>query len=204
MEVLILTFLLVIIILLVKEKVVINNIKVTPKTPKSQNPNDIMGESKLIERQQTPNLEIESQKKESESKESNFETRTKGKGFKDPIPEQNSSDLPKEENIDFEAEEEEFKKMGVSGHRGYAKGVSFQELYSARKLFQKSNLEPALHRKAVVLAHKIQDTDLFSLLENSIDGSSRKIADLLNKNLPVESDTKSSGNSDNFDIGDFI
>ncbi len=190
--------------LLLKDKVVINKITKNKIVPKINDSSEIIGKSKYVERHSMPITSSESQIKEVNDKGNNFEMKTKGQVLKHPIPEINSAENS-EDTIDFEEEEEEFKKIGLPNrHRGYAKGVTFQELNKAGQLLQQKELEPVSVHKAVVIVRKIEGTDLFKLLENSIDGASRKIADLLNKNLPNEPNPKNLGNSDDFDIGEFI
>lgn len=204
MEVLILTFLLTIIILLVKDKVVINKVIRNPVIPQSKDPKDIMGKSTYTGRLTAPTVSSQSQINERNDKENNFEMKTEGKGLERPVPEKNSEETS-EEAIDYEEEEEEFKNIGVPTEiRGYAKGVSFQELNDAGQVLRDDKPAPASIKKAVAVVRKIEGTDLFYLLENAMDGSSRKIADLLNKNLPNEVEPKTSENGDDFDIGDFI
>ena len=75
-------------------------------------------------------------------------------------------------------------------------------------LLQKEKLETAQKETAIAIVHKIQGTELFSLLENSIDGASRKIAELLNSTLTSETDPSSStlrkNDLNDFDIGEFV
>lgn len=204
MEVLILTCLLIIIILLLKDKVVINRITKNAVIIKKDDPKEIMGKSKYDSRLSTPIKPIESQLNDVVDKEDNFEMKATGNGSEHTVSENNSTENS-EETIDFEEEEQEFKNRGFPNQsRGYAKGVSFQELNYAGQVLQNDSLEPASFKKAVAVVRKIQNTDLFYLLENSIEGSSRKIADLLNKNLPDEEELQASGNSDDFDIGEFL
>ncbi|WP_454045081.1 conjugal transfer protein TraD [Chryseobacterium sp. Marseille-Q8038] len=204
MEVLILTCLLTIIILLLKDKLVINKITRNPVVPPKKDPKDIMGKSRYVSRLSAPTTSTESQINEGNDKEDNFEMNTEGKGLKHPVPEKNSEENS-EEDIDYEEEEEEFKNIvGPNEVRGYAKGVSFQELNDAGQVLRDDSPEPASIKKAVAVVRKIEGTDLFYLLENAMDGSSRKIADLLNKNLPNEAEPKTSENGDDFDIGDFL
>jgi len=65
-----------------------------------------------------------------------------------------------------------------------------------------------LQQKAIDIVRRIQGTELFSLLENSMEGASRKIAELLDKSLPAGKDFSSSNlrNKDleGFDIGEFV
>lgn len=130
--------------------------------------------------------------------------KTEGKGLQHPILEDDPDD-DSTESIDYEEEEEEFKNRGFPNeNRGYARGVSFEELNDAGQVFQNNILEPASIKKAMVVVQKIQNTDLFYVMENAMDGSSRKIADLLNKNLPDGPKPDAPSNSDDFDIGDFL
>jgi len=75
-------------------------------------------------------------------------------------------------------------------------------------LLQQEVLEPALQQKAVDIVQRIQGTELFSLLENSMEGASRKIAVLLDRSLPTGMDSGSSDLRKNdlsdFDIGEFV
>jgi hypothetical protein len=68
-------------------------------------------------------------------------------------------------------------------------------------------LELSQQETARALVQKIQGTELFSLLENSIESASRKIAELLDGSLSSEN----SGSSflrkvdlNDFDIGEFV
>ncbi|MGK6342518.1 conjugal transfer protein TraD [Chryseobacterium sp. DT-3] len=204
MEVLILTFLLIIIVLLLKDKVVINRITKKAVIIKKNDPKEIMGKSKYDGRLSAPIKPTDSQINDVIDKEDNFEMKANGKGSEHAVPEKNSAENS-EETIDFEEEEQEFKNRGFPNQsRGYARGVSFQELNYAGQVLQNDSLEPASFKKAVAVVRKIQNTDLFYLLENAMEGSSRKIADLLNKNLPDEAEPQASCNSDDFDIGEFL
>ena len=75
-------------------------------------------------------------------------------------------------------------------------------------LLQKENLEPSQKKTAVALIQKIQGTELFSLLENSMESASRKIAELLDSTLSSETEDGSSTLRKNdlgdFDIGEFV
>lgn len=204
MEVLILTCLLIIIVLLLKDKVVINRITKNTVVIKKNDQAEIMGKSKYDSRLSAPITPTDSQINDVFDNEGNFEMKAVGKGSEHAIPEQNSVDNS-EETIDYEEEEQEFKNRGFPNqNRGYARGVSFQELNYAGQVLQNDSLEPASFKKAVAVVRKIQNTDLFYLLENAMEGSSRKIADLLNKNLPDEVEPQVSGNSNDFDIGEFL
>lgn len=203
-EILILACLLIIIILLLKDKLVINRITKNAVIIKKNDPKDIMGKSKYDSRLSAPITSTESQINDVIDKDDNFEMKATGKRSEHAFPEENSAENS-DETIDYEEEEQEFKNRGFPNqNRGYARGVSFQELDYAGQVLQNDSMEPASIKKAVAVVRKIQNTDLFYLLENAMDGSSRKIADLLNKNLPDETEPEASGNSNDFDIGEFL
>jgi len=110
---------------------------------------------------------------------------------------------------DFEEEEEEWNRFGISsGDDGFAQGVTFEELSSVGMLLQKEQLEPSQKETAVAIVQKIQGTELFSLLENSIESASHKIAELLDSSFSSETDASSSNlrknDLEDFDIGEFV
>jgi hypothetical protein len=109
---------------------------------------------------------------------------------------------------DFEEEEEEWYRYGIATTDDHlAQGFTFDELSSFGALLQKENLEQAQKETATAIVQKLQGTELFCLLENSMEGASRKIAMLLDSSL---SETDSSSSSlrkndlDGFDIGEFV
>ena len=75
-------------------------------------------------------------------------------------------------------------------------------------MLQKEKLEPSQRETMADIVQKIQGTELFSLLENSIEGASRKIAELLDGSLSYESEEGSStlqkNDLNDFDIGEFV
>jgi hypothetical protein len=110
---------------------------------------------------------------------------------------------------DFENEEVEWNSYGISdGDNGFAQGVTFEELSAVGMLLKKEKLRPSQKETAAVLLQKIQGTELFDLLENSIEDASQKIAKLLDGTLSSETDSGSSflrkNDLEDFDIGEFI
>jgi hypothetical protein len=74
-------------------------------------------------------------------------------------------------------------------------------------LLQEEFLEPALEQQAVDIIQKIQGTELFSLLENSLEGATQRIADLLNQstsNAVVNRSPNPKNEAEGFDIEEFI
>jgi len=208
METLIVICLLIIIYLLLHDKILIK--RVNKKDSRSEIPDspEIMGRPKLKERLVAPSNAIESQNKKTVKGDSSFDPETEKNGFNIEIPleelDEVFCDVP-----DLDEEEEEWRSYGApNGEDGFATGVTFEELSTVGTLLQQDVLEPALQQKAVGIVQKIQGTELFSLLENSMEGASRRIAALLDKNLSAGADYSSSNlrNKDleGFDIGEFV
>ena len=69
-------------------------------------------------------------------------------------------------------------------------------------------MEQAQKETAIAIVQRLQGTELFSLLENSIEGASRKIAELLDSTLLSETEAGSSklrkNDLEGFDIGEFV
>ncbi|MBS0027251.1 hypothetical protein ACTJJ0_12360 [Chitinophaga sp. 22321] len=210
MELLILLCLLIVIFLLVEEKMSAHR-KATKKNTKN-NPEvqlpDIMGQPKPIGSHMRPSTANISHNNEDQPKADNFDIEINKK--------ENSIQIPQEEldevfgdGPDLQKEEEEWSGYGLSGGDiGFTTGVTFDELSTVGMLLQQDVLEPSQQKTAVRLVQKIQGTELFSLLENSMEGASRKIAGLLDRSLSVGTDSSSSlmrNNSlDDFDIGEFV
>lgn len=110
---------------------------------------------------------------------------------------------------DFENEEDEWDEYEFEdGDNEFATGVTFDELTTVGAWLEQDTLEPAQQQKAVEIVQRLQGTELLSLLENSMDGASRKIAELLDKNLSVGTDFSSpdvrKSDLEGFDIGEFV
>lgn len=212
MEIIIVICLLIVIVLLVRDKIVIKKVvKSKPQQP-LVNPDlpEIMGQPKPIERHVVPTTATKRQKEEQEDIADNFEAETEGKGFAREIPPEELDEVfGSEPDFDFKDEEDEWKEQGLpNSDNGFARGVTFNELSTVEALLQQDVLEPASQQQAVDIVQRLQGTELFSLLENSIEGASRKIAELLDKSLPAEADFSSSdlrkSSLDDFDIGEFV
>ena len=110
---------------------------------------------------------------------------------------------------DFEEEEEELRARGdFYVDNKFAMGLTFEELIAMNMELLKTtdNLTP--HNSTVEIAHKLGGTELLSLLENSIDNASQKIAKLLDKNIISKKHSvltnKSLEDSGDFNINEFI
>ncbi|MBD0724786.1 conjugal transfer protein TraD [Flavobacterium sp. L1I52] len=210
MEIVIVICLLIVIALLLQDKIVIKigmerkakQDKINSKLP------DIMGQPKTLRSLSVPNNADESQNKKQEQETDNFDIEIEDQDIDRQIPQEELDEvfriIP-----DFEDEAEEWNSYGISdGDNGFAQGVTFEELSSVGMLLQKENLEPSQKEKAIAIVQKIQGTELFDLLENSMESASRKIAELLDSSLSSETEIGSStlrkNDFEDFDIGEFV
>ena len=205
MEIVIVICLLIVIALLVQDKIVIKKSserkpiqeKINPKLP------DIMGQPRPRRSLSVPNNATESQVEELEINPDNFDIEydeNENVGIQIPQEELDEvfSNMP-----DFDDEEDEWNRYGISSSdNGFAQGVTFEELSSVGMLLQKEKLEPSQKETAIAIVQKIQGTELFSLLENSMEGASQKIAELLDSTFSSETEAGSSTLRKN-DLGDF-
>lgn len=209
MENLIVICLLVIIALLLRDK--IPTAKIQKKKPAQQKKHpklpDIMGKSKPLISLLMPKRTAESPDKNGKAQRANFDIEIN----EDPQMQHLSEELDDvfKNAADLKQEQQEWNSYGISvGDDGLAQGVTLEELSTVEMLLQKNKLEPSEKQTAITLVHKIQGTELFSLLENSIESASRKITALLDESLPSE---KRAGlinlqkdDSNDFNIGDFV
>lgn len=208
MEILILLSLLIIIALLLRDKIVFHkksDEKSKPKIPTQSS--SIMGESKRVKMQVPPKHSDENTVENQQTQISNFDQEINEKKVDIEIP---NEELDKVfgSTPDFEEEEEEWSQYQIiDSDNGLAQGVTFEELGSVETFLKEQKLEESQKETAAEIIKKIQGTELFNLLENSIEGASVKIAELLDKNLNPENNTDSSflqsNNLDEFDIGKF-
>ncbi|MCL1672916.1 MULTISPECIES: conjugal transfer protein TraD [Bacteroidota] len=211
MEIVIVICLLIVIVLLLQDKIVIHKRSKQEPPQKKANPNlpDIMGQPKPIERLSVPNTANERQIQEPEINPANLDIEyDENESVGIQIPQEELDEVFR--NIpDLEEEEEEWNRYGISGgDDGFAQGVTFEELSSVGVLLQKEELEPAQKETAIAIVQKIQGTELFSLLENSMEDASRRIAELLDSTLSSETEDSSStlrkNDLSDFDIGEFL
>jgi hypothetical protein len=210
MEIVIVICLLIIILLLVQDRIVSKKRSEHKPTHEKINPNlpDIMGQPRPMRSLLVPNSANESQKKEPEQEKDNFDIDIDEDEVDIQIPQEELDDVFR--NIpDFEEEEEEWNSYGISSaNDGFAQGVTFEELSSVGMLLQKEKLEPSQKETAVAIVQKIQGTELFDLLENSMESASRQIAELLDGSFSSEIEAGSSdlrkNDLSNFDIGEFV
>ena len=211
MEIVIVICLLIVIALLVQDKIVIKKSSERKPIQEKNNPKlpDIMGQPRLKRSLSVPNNATESQVEELELNPDNFDIEydeNENVGIQIPQEELDEvfSNMP-----DFGEEEEEWNRYELSdGDNGFAQGVTFEELNFVGILLQKEKLEQSQKETAIAIVQKIQGTELFSLLENSMEGASRKIAELLDSTLSSETEAGSStlrkNNLGDFDIREFV
>ncbi len=210
METVIVICLVIVIALLLEDKIVIRKgeeQKLTQEKPNAKLP-VIMGQPKPMRSLPVPKSATESQIKEQEQEMDNFDVEIDEEDVDMQIPQEELDEvfgnMP-----DLEEEEEEWNRYGISGgNDGFAQGVTFEELSSVGMLLQKEKLEPSQKETAVAIVQKIQGTELFTLLENSMESASRKIAELLDGSFSYETDASSSSlrknDLEDFDIGEFV
>lgn len=211
MEIVIVICLLIVIFLLVQDKIIIKKRSEQKPTQGKINPNlpDIMGQPKPLRSLSVPNTANERQIDEDEINPDNLDIEyDENENVGIQIPQEELDEVFR--NMpDLDEEEEEWNRYGISGgDDSLAQGVTYEELSSVGVLLQKENLEQSQKETAVAIVQRLQGTELFSLLENSIEGASRKIAELLDSTLSSESDDSSSSlrksDLNDFDIGEFV
>jgi hypothetical protein len=199
-----------VIVLLVHDKGIFTTKSVKKFEEKASNKNfpEIMGLPKPIKRVSVPKSANESHIEKQETDPGKFDQEIDAKDVDDEIPQEEPDDILVDE-LDYELEEEEMSRYRVSeDESGFAMGVTFEELGTVQMVLQQKEPEPSLQKQAVAIVQKIQGTELFSLLENSMEGASKKIAELLDKSLSSSTESGSSilrnENLEGFDIGDFV
>ena len=211
MEIVIVICLLIVIFLLVQDKIIIKKRSEQKPTQGKINLNlpDIMGQPKPVQRLSVPNTATERQIQEKEINPANLDIEyDENENVSIQIPQEELDEVFR--NVpDLEEEEEEWNRYGISGgDNGFAQGVTFEELSSVGVLLQKEELEPAQKETAIAIVQKIQGTELFNLLENSMEDASRRIAELLDSTLSSETEAGSStlrkSDLSDFDIGEFV
>jgi hypothetical protein len=210
METVIVICLFIAIALLVEDKIVIRKKRKQTPTQERSNPNrpDVMGQPKPMRSLSVPKSVTKSLIKEQEQENDNFDFEIDDEDVDIQIPQEELDEVFG--NVpDFEEEEEEWNRYGISGRdNGFAQGVTFEELSTVGMLLQKEKLESSQKETAVAIVQKIQGTELFSLLENSMESASRKIAELLDGSLSSKTDAGSfslrKNDLEDFDIGEFV
>jgi hypothetical protein len=167
----------------------------------------IMGETKKEERKPVPSDVDQGQSESIVLKANNFDSETKEEVFENTASKKELDEILVKNN-DLEDEEEDWQYQDDSKiESGFATGVTFQELSTAGQLLQQDVLEPDLEQQAVTIIQKIQGTELFDLLENSLGDASKRIAALLSQRISNDDEVisfKRKDDADGFDIGEFV
>lgn len=211
METLIVICLLIVIALLLHDKFAGKKITETkaPEENRAANLPDIMGLPKPVQRLPVPSGATEGQMEDPEAEYDNFDTEIDKQGFAE-IPQEELDDVfgVQPDLLEEEDEWDQYREPNGEEGFGLAEGVTFEELTTIGTLLQQDELAPSDEREAVAIARKIQGTELFELMENSIENASQKIALLLDKGISIETDPGSStmrnGSIDDFDISEFM
>jgi hypothetical protein len=211
MEIVIVICLLVIIVLLLHDKVVIYKWSDQNKASEKVNPElpDIIGQPKPLPRLHEPIEAIESQVDVLFVDPHNLDIEyDENEIVRIQIPQEELDEVFGTMH-DFEEEEESWMGQGVEvDDFGFAQGVSFDELAKVGRILKEEKLEFNQKLEAVEIVQKLQGTELFYLLENSIEGASRKIALLLDSSFNSSTDsissTMRSDDLSDFDIEEYI
>ncbi|MGV0919172.1 conjugal transfer protein TraD [Empedobacter falsenii] len=202
MEILILICLMVVIALLIYDKLPLQGTQSSKDEENSLNLPNVMGKPNLL----VPNSAIKGQVKKETINPHNLDIELDENEI---ISHQSSKEELDEDLIDvldFEEEEEEWKRYGISNNNdGFAQGVTFEELSQVKNFLEKNEQTLSKIETTATIVQKLNGTELFNLLENSIENASINIAKLLDSS--ISSDSNSSilkKNLDDFDIGEFV
>jgi hypothetical protein len=110
---------------------------------------------------------------------------------------------------DFIEEEEEWKKYRIIGEdNSFAQGVTFEELSSVERFVKQTSFTPSQKETAAAIVQKTYGTELYTLLENSMENASYEITQLLDKSFDHGENTGSSitrkSNLSDLEIEDFM
>ena len=206
MEQLIIIGLLLIIILLLWDRKFINQHPMKKNTEAQPAVPSVMGKTKIEERKLKPSDADQDKDEYIVLKANNFDSETK-KVFENSASKKENGDILVKNN-DWDDEEEDWQYQDDPNiESGFATGVTFQELSTAGQLLQQDVLEPDLIRQAVHIIQKIQGTELFDLLENSLGDSSKRISAMLHQSISNDDHIISLKHKDDvegFDIGEFV
>ncbi|MDR6513736.1 hypothetical protein [Chryseobacterium camelliae] len=90
----------------------------------------------------------------------------------------------------------------------FGQAVSLDELTKVGNLLQRDWLDVAEEKETTDIIQKLEGTEFLTMMQQSIDGASQKIAMLLDRShsasIHVRSQAAENDTLDNFDIGDFI
>lgn len=206
MEQLIINGLIIIIILILLDRNFSGNTRGKDSRNPKKNLPSIIGETKKEERKSVPSDADQGQKEFIVTKANNFDSETREEVFEHIASRKELDDILVKNN-DWDDEEEDWQYQDDSKiESGFATGVTFQELSTAGQLLQQDVLKPDLEQQAVDIIQKIQGTELFDLLENSLGDASKRIASLLSSSISNDDEIsfKRKDDAEGFDIGEFV
>lgn len=206
METIILICLLLVIALLVYDKIQFQRNHTPKDEENSLNFPDIMGKPKFTRNLPLPNTANKTHIENETINPNNLDIEFDENEINDH---QNSKEeLDEVLEPVLEDEEEEWNRFEISDEDyGFAQGVTFEELSQVGNFLEKNEQEFLKNESTVAIVQKLQGTELFSLLENSIGNASINIAKLLDNSISSEVDSNFSvlkKSLDDFDIGEYL
>lgn len=109
-----------------------------------------------------------------------------------------------DEKWDYDEEEDWPDNEQPAYDDRFSSGVSLEDLSRVGTLLQQDVLETEQEKDTIAIVQKIQGTEFFNTLMDSVENSSVKIAKLLDKRLDEIKDNSLQSNSDDFQIDDFL
>lgn len=190
MEILILICLILVIILLLHEKV---DISIKRKDSnqigkKETSVPSVMGPVRTFQGKPKPEIASKSQSADAIEPNNKFDSETNT---------QSQAELEQELE---EHEEWELNQEPQNPEDYVDQGVSHTEFKTVFGLLQKDKISEKEKKEAAGIVQKLQGTEMFNLLESTMDGASVKIAKLLDRSL----NDSSQQDSDDFDIREFV
>lgn len=207
METAILICLLIVIALLLHEKLQSKDQSHQNRQEKDNPPNkyDLMGESKPMARNSAPKQPTESHHREQADSKSKFEKEIGNKNFKNQNLQEESDEFL-EEVSDWEMEQQS-SYLASDFNNDSTTGVTFEEFSVTGMLLQQEVLGASEKEKVMQLISKIEGTELFDLLQESIGGATEKISklmDSIHSKVKSGSSTMQNKKVDDFNINEFI
>lgn len=115
-----------------------------------------------------------------------------------------SDEAEDDPEVNYDEEEEEWRYYSyIQDDQGFAQGVTFEELQSFHNFVKNNQSETTNNGQLLETTKKIQGTELFSLMQSSVEGASKKIAQLLDSTLDSPN-IKWDNAQDSFDINDYL
>lgn len=197
LQIVILICLIVVIILLVVDKVKIVTGHQKMKVVKEDTPN-VIGKVLVAEKEEIP-LWLVNRKKLVEKMAAN--------NVKHLNIESVKNEQQEKENSNAQIKQEDDGNVFPDDDR-FGQCVSLDELTKVGNLLQQDKLDASQEMETAEIIKKIQGTEFFSMMQDSIEGASQRIAKILDKSISESHEFKTvhraADEINNFDIGDFI